>query len=163
MRNDALLRPVLGKSGWLILDRSVSGWSTEVLMEKYLRWLRYFMEERRGLDPTKGMVLLWDQYGAHCTARINAVARELRILLVFIPAGQTDMYQPLDRRIFGILKSMASRAWRYEHLNAARQARMTDMQKAWAIRCLVDRWRALKPEHILAGWDFYLPRNRQQT
>jgi hypothetical protein len=40
----------------------------------------------------------------HTTARVKALSSELKIKLHYIPAGKTDQLQPLDIKIFGVLK-----------------------------------------------------------
>ena len=48
-----------------------------------------------------------DRYSAHTMGYVIAQAAELHIELIFIPTSATDKYQPVDKSIFGILKSMA--------------------------------------------------------
>jgi hypothetical protein len=50
------------------------------------------------------IVLIWDALTAHRDQEVKYLANELKIRLIFIRSGQTDEYQPLDRRIFGPMK-----------------------------------------------------------
>lgn len=49
--------------------------------------------------------LLLDCFKAHCTVSVSKFAKDHFIELIFVPANAKSEYQPLDRRIFGILKS----------------------------------------------------------
>jgi hypothetical protein len=53
-----------------------------------------------------------DTYSAHRSAEVREMARLWGIDLVFIPPGCTDQLQPLDRRVFGVLKAYARQIWR---------------------------------------------------
>jgi hypothetical protein len=57
------------------------------------------------------LLLVLDVYKAHRTAKLRQRARELNAELLFVPAGGTSLYQPLDRRVFGELKSRARHAF----------------------------------------------------
>ena len=46
-----------------------------------------------------------DCLAAHRTPVVLQKAADLNINLIFVPASGTGYYQPLDRRIFGILKT----------------------------------------------------------
>jgi hypothetical protein len=85
---------------------SPSGWTTGDVMCEYLTYLR---EEPY---PTGPLVVILDVYPAHRTDMVRATAYALGIELVFIPPGCTDRLQPLDRRVFGVLKVYARQPWR---------------------------------------------------
>jgi hypothetical protein len=51
-------------------------------------------------------------FSAHRTAVTKATAEALGIQFVLIPPGCTDILQPLNRRIFGVLKAHARQLWR---------------------------------------------------
>jgi hypothetical protein len=55
--------------------------------------------------------LLLDQFNAHDTPTVYNEASKLNIHLVLIPKGGTGKYQPLDRRVFGALKSKGRAKW----------------------------------------------------
>ena len=52
---------------------------------------------------------------AHRKIEVVKEATELNIEMIFIPAGLTGVYQPLDRRIFEILKAKARRYFRMRY------------------------------------------------
>jgi hypothetical protein len=52
---------------------------------------------------------LLDSYSGHRTNAVRETAASLGIRLYFIDPGLTDEFQPLDRIVFGALKSLAKR------------------------------------------------------
>jgi hypothetical protein len=75
---------------------------------------RYVEELRATHCPDGGLVVILDTYSAHRTDAVKSTAAQLGIRLEFIPPGCTDLLEPLDRRIFGVLKSDGRQHWR-EH------------------------------------------------
>jgi hypothetical protein len=124
---------------------SESGWTTSDVM------CGYFHELRRKLFPTGDVLLILDTYAAHRSADVRAVATLYEIELVFIPPGCTDRLQPLDRKVFGALKSFARQQWRrhYHETFGAKVKRSTIAQG------LVEAWNRLTPKPIEAAWEIY--------
>lgn len=89
-------------------NHSESGWINDELFQDYLMHLREYFPDDDELH------LILDIYKAHLTDNVKAMAEALNIKLHFIPAGMTDLYQPLDRNIFGPFKAIARRLFR-EH------------------------------------------------
>ena len=69
------------------------------VMVFYLRKIRELVGEP--------CALILDQYAAHVSETTKRTAEECNIRLVYIPVSGTDVYQPLDLRVFGALKSAA--------------------------------------------------------
>ena len=67
-------------------------------MYKYLNWL----SEKINYRP---FTLILDQYPSNVDEGVVISAKSLGINLIYIPAGATGLLQPLDRRVFGVLKS----------------------------------------------------------
>jgi hypothetical protein len=88
----------------VIIRHTVSGWTNEEMMVQFLEWLL-------GRASEQPCLLVLDVYPAHRTVRLQEWARELRIELLFVPAGGTSRFQLLDRRVFGELKSRARTAF----------------------------------------------------
>ena len=80
---------------------STGGNTNEDVMLFYLELVSKWMNGER-------CALIIDRYTAHRTENVLNKARSLGIRLVFIPTSATDKYQPLDRRVFGALKSMGA-------------------------------------------------------
>lgn len=76
-----------------------NGWVNEEIVLKYLRHLH----DHWSLGQPCALIM--DCFKAHHTAKVIRLAGSLNIELIFVPANGTSIYQPLDRRVFGILKS----------------------------------------------------------
>jgi hypothetical protein len=79
-------------------------WCAEVRMLPYLHWLRTQI-------TAPEICLPLNQFDTHNTSTVHDEASKLNIHLVFIPKGGTGKYQPLDRRVFGALKSKGRAKW----------------------------------------------------
>jgi hypothetical protein len=124
---------------------SASGWTTSDVMCQYLR------EMRLKMYPDGPLLILLDTYTAHRTAAVRATAAELKIDLIFIPPGCTDRVQPLDRRVFGVLKAYARQFWRLEY-HASGGGKVTRAKMAEG---LVAAWARVSEEAIASGWEIF--------
>jgi transposase len=121
---------------------SPNGWSNAQLVTCYLDWLRAHINAPH-------IVLILDQFDAHDTLEIHARADELSIELVFIPRGGTGTYQPLDRRVFGALKSKGRAKW----MRHAFQNPGAECTRPEAARLLLESWEELPEACVQSGWD----------
>jgi hypothetical protein len=89
---------------------SNNGWVNNGIMKVALQQI---------YKTTKGKksFLLLDQFSAHVSDFIINEAKNYNIHLIFIPKGKTDIFQPLDYSINGILKEKAKKLWRRERIN----------------------------------------------
>ena len=110
------------------------------VMEYYLRLFHGWMNK----EPS---ALFLDQYTSHISESTKRIADELQITLVFIPRSATEMYQPLDRVIFGVLKSSA--AAEYDEKFFADDAAFT---KSEAADLFVRLWYKLRQSTVLSAW-----------
>jgi hypothetical protein len=111
-------------------------------MLDYPEWLREQL-------PHGPICLILGQYRTHDTEAFQAEAEHLGISLLWIPKGATGIYQPLDRRVFGALKSKSKAKWRnhyFEHNSPC------DTETAVAL--LAASWNELSDSVIAAGWNF---------
>ena len=122
----------------LTIDHSPRGWSTQEVMIRYLSWLKEYCGDRL-------LHVVWDLHASHRHESVQEWASQHGIGLTYIPAGQTDQWQPLDRRVFGALKrrSLALASLRM----AAGELDMYD-----AIAILVDSWDQVQETEIVAAW-----------
>jgi hypothetical protein len=121
---------------------SASGWSDARLVTRYLDWLRAHVEAAH-------IVLILDQFYAHDTFDVRARANRLDIELVFVPKGGTGTYQPLDRRVFGALKSKGRSKWTaHAFQNPGAQCTRSE-----AARLLLESWEELPEACVQSGWD----------
>jgi hypothetical protein len=124
------------------ITHSTNGWTDASVAEAYLRYMR----QRMG---RKHFVLIWDVFAAHRERHVLAIAERLNIKLIFIPAGQTDRFQPLDRRVFGPMKERAKEEFAMlfvKDFNA-------DPKMAEALVIMVDVWKRFQQDELLEAWD----------
>jgi hypothetical protein len=133
----------LGDDVWKA--QSESGWTTSDVTCGYFRQLR------QKLFPDGPLLVILDTYAAHRSADVRSVAALYGIELVFIPPGCTDRLQPLDRKVFGALKSFARQQWRrrYHKTFGAK------VKRPEIARGLVEAWDRLTDETIEDAWDIY--------
>jgi hypothetical protein len=124
-----------------ILRHSESGWNNESLMIEYLYWLH----DQMNREPC---LLIMDLHMSHTSKAVFAAAAELDIEILLIPAGCTGDLQPLDRRIFGELKSRASRLFRRAEIIEGGN-RLTRQRK---IDILEQSWWLIPPKNIRKAW-----------
>jgi hypothetical protein len=137
------------EAGRLFLTHQQSGWTSREIATQYLEWLA-----DRDHRP---IVLSWDLYAAHRDATVQTLASRIGIRLEFLPAGQTDELQPLDRRVFGNLKQRARRRFNHEIL----QGPENNLNIAWAIQILVKVWYAIRQDQILSAWEHFSARSEE--
>ena len=135
----------LGDTAHHLKAHSKKGWSTGETFRLFLMSLR----ERFADDDPIWLVL--DCSSAHRDPQTKTLARSLNINLIFIPAGFTDELQPLDRAIFGVLKSHLRRLWR-ERFTDNPEAKFT---KRVAVELLIPAWERISPELIAKSWAIY--------
>ena len=159
------LRSLSEVSNLCQLSYSDSGWTTAETFTHYLSWLRKEYDARieqlanEGLtqyqlqegEKHKPIDLLLDCYSVHLMNEIKDYAAELNINLIFIPPGATDLLQPLDRFIFGALKSMARARW----LNRYITCPDSPQTYAEAIVLLCTCWNELNEKTIIKAWALY--------
>jgi hypothetical protein len=134
------------------VGHSPSGWQTEGTFSDYLRQLS-------ACHGGRPFHLILDKYAAHRTNQVQALAADLGITMHLIPASCTDQLQPLDRRIFGILKAKA-RAKFYNAIGndpgkVFERQRNMERTKIEAVQDMVAAWEELSEDHVLSAWDIY--------
>ena len=99
------------------------------------------------MDERKPCALVFDRFSAHLSERTKEEGEKLKIRLVFVPTSATKYYQPLDRRVFGALKSSTSSS--YADFAFAEQ-------KAYSINQAADlflqHWKRLSHNLIRSAW-----------
>jgi hypothetical protein len=124
---------------------SESGWTTRDVICHYFKLLR------NKLFPDGHLVLLFDTYSAHRASLAREAVEQCGIELMFIPPGCTDRLQPLDLRIFGVLKSYARQLWRTQyHSSHGGKTSRTQMAKN-----LIDARDGISPDIFESAWAIY--------
>ena len=134
----------LGDTAYHIKTHSENGWSTTATFREYLNFISAY---HRG----QPLHLLLDLHSSHRGDQIQLLAAQLNITLHYIPAGQTDKYQPLDRTIFGPLKATA------RHLISMKLSEnMEDrITKKDSVSNLIFSWEHLNTDNVVESWDIY--------
>ena len=84
----------------LVIEHAESGWTSSEVAQRYLKWLHKW-------NGGAHKYVLWDLYSSHRAEETKEYAITKEITLQYIPNGQIGIWQPLDYRIFGELKSHA--------------------------------------------------------
>jgi hypothetical protein len=106
---------------------------------------------REHVYPTGPLVIMLGLFSAHRTSLTRAAAEVLGIQVVFIPSGCTDILQPLDRRVFGVLREHARQLLQIQY-HAMHSAKTSLIQMA---ENLIVSWDRIIPDLINRGWDLY--------
>jgi hypothetical protein len=137
----------LGDIGLHIAAHSKSGWITIETFEEYLAMLK---SEFPGDEP---IYLILDYYSVHRRQAVREYARELGIIMKFIPAGMTDLLQSLDRAVFGTLQGIARRLFRME----ATDNPCPHLTMQLATQFLVRAWEQVSSEVLEHAWNISEP------
>ena len=108
---------------------------------------QYFQQLSQWMDGEE-CVLLLDRFSAHVSATTKRNAAKHRIKLVFIPTSGTDLFQPLDIRVFGCLKSMAQSIYN-EDLFRKQEGYTPSEAADLFVRC----WDRLNEDVIRKAWN----------
>jgi hypothetical protein len=82
---------------------------------------------------------------------VKKTAEDEEITLVYIPAGQTDEWQPLDRKIFGNLKARAVGRFNAQFIRNERP----DISLNSALMHLVESWRSIGEDQVQEAWEHF--------
>lgn len=130
----------------LVISFSESGWTTDELAIQYLTWLKN--------DYAKGndIFLIWDCYSSHRSQATKDFASSNGIGMLFVPAGQTGTWQPLDFRIFGNLKNKAKA--RFDENDVVNFSLSAPQKINWAksVELLLQCWGEIPEEDIINAW-----------
>jgi hypothetical protein len=120
-----------------------SGWATENLIVAFVEWLHK--------DVAKGCacVLILDVYPSHRAEAVLAVAEADDVELLFVPAGATGRFQPMDRRVLGELKARA----RAEFTRRMWRTGETDVAHDESVQILARCWSAIPIENVRKAWN----------
>lgn len=133
------------------INHGKAGKTTDEVMKFYLKIIHKKWAKKQKC------VLVLDQYPSHISDSTKMAAIRYKIKLIFIPVSATDKYQPLDKYIFGIMKSQASsyfdeKAFQYQDA----------MTKPEAADLFIKLWNGLQMKHILKAWDCSYPKNEEE-
>lgn len=116
-----------------------NGWMNESIM---LRYLEYFHVNIAKHQPC---ALVLDCYKAHHTLAVIKRASELNIQLIFVPANGTSLYQPLDRKIFGIVKTKLRSLARSNSFSGPERFKIITEH-------LIQAWSEVTEKNLISAW-----------
>jgi hypothetical protein len=85
-------------------------------MTMFLWHIRKNMMEHMDIEAHQSFTLVIDIFRSHFNSDVRDLAFSMGIDLIFIPAGQTPLLQPLDATVFGELKSRGAAEWTREYI-----------------------------------------------
>lgn len=144
------------------IEVSSNGWSNIKCFAHYLIWLRQELNEKykniKNYSPDQEIDVILDLYASHRNDKIKELAKALKFKLHFIPAGFTDSFQPLDRYVFGALKSMARAAFYDEYVKNPE----AEHTIAKACKILLNCWAKLTDDTFKKAWIPYSNPNDEE-
>ena len=122
------------------ITHSESGWVTPAVMISYLKWLKKKVE----MDE---FALVLDVYKSHVAPSVKKEAAKLGIQLIFVPACATGLLQPLDRRIFGVVKQRL--------VQFGQKTKESDGKQRWKnlTAIMMEIWDNISDSNINSSWD----------
>jgi hypothetical protein len=131
-------------SGELLLFHQKDSWCDAQLAKDYVGEYQRF-SHNHGM---KELGMLWDVFAAHRAEDVKAFARERKVVLFYIPAGQTGSLQPLDYRIFGNVKAKVREDFMRRMISGETKISVIEAIKTW-----LRAWRTLTQEAVLKAWE----------
>ena len=134
----------MGDTAHHFTKHSHKGWSTSETFQDY----SHKISDHFHNEP---LHLLLDLHSSHRGDEVKEVAESLNIDLHYIPAGQTDIYQPFDRNYFGRVKATGREQFRRRF----RDNPNFKFTKNDAVQDLIYSWEHLSVDTILDAWEIY--------
>ena len=130
-KTEKVLETQIGDVGDHMKTFSENGWTTKETFILYLLGIRNFYN-----FTSETIHIILDGYKVHISEEIIEFSESNNFKLYFIPHGYTDQLQPLDVKLFGILKSYARRLfierYRYDpYKNRKKIDACQDLVCAW--------------------------------
>lgn len=147
----AVLESQIGDVNYHFRSYSENGWTTEFTFIEYITGLRNHI----GFDDKHTIHILLDVFRAHITDNVKKACSDLNIKLHLIPAGMTDEIQPLDRRIFGPMKSYARYLFRNRLKDLDLDKSKIKRSKIDACQDMVRAWERLSSDTIQGAFTHF--------
>jgi hypothetical protein len=111
----------------------------------------YLRHLRAQMPNGDHIFLVCDVHASHRIQDVKELAAELNIELLDIPPGATDTLQPLDRKVFGVLKSETRRLFR-QHASGNPELKR---RKSDAVQDVLEAWNGLSDAILHSAWLLY--------
>lgn len=135
---------------------SKNGWMEE---PQFFEWFSSsFVEHVKNLRiekelPNQGAILMFDGHGSHISYRIIKAAIDNNIHLVKFPSHLTDRLQPLDKCVFGPIKTRWEKKLIQFIKTQIELRQSAHLSKARFVELLGEVWmEAMKPHNIVMGF-----------
>ena len=150
-KTQEVIESQIGDVGYHFKAYSENGWTTEETFIEYLTGLRNHF----GFEDKHTLHIILDVFRAHITDNVKQACDELNIKLHLIPAGMTDELQPLDKKIFGPMKSYARYLFRNRFKNITTDKREERRTKKDACQDMVCAWERLSADTIQGAFEHF--------
>jgi hypothetical protein len=124
------------------VGHSPSGWATQPVFLMLLSDVLYYR-------PGPRIKLVMDQFPVHMTDETKSTADRLRIDIIFVPAGGTSRYQPLDRLVFGALKKISAASWS----RLFTSDKLPKQNKIFESQLALESWAQISESVLIPAWD----------
>ncbi|RHY12586.1 hypothetical protein DYB25_008018 [Aphanomyces astaci] len=148
------VEPLQDRFGCRIYGNPTAWWNSTISMD----FLRYHFAGRPD-RATKKVLLLWDDFSAHFTDEVVAVATELNVVLEKIPPRFTWICQPADVAWMRPMKAQLRKMWidsiRRQVQNSKAQKTTFKLQapkRPTLVRWITDSWTGLPESIIMNGF-----------
>jgi hypothetical protein len=94
------------------------------------------------------MAVVIDQAPCHMTADVAIPARRMSMDIIPVPPGSTGRRQPMDVRVFGVLKRKQSKL----NDNAMRECPGRARTKADSVRTIIGAWAEIGANVVKSAW-----------
>jgi hypothetical protein len=125
------------------MRHSETGWATENVIIEFTEWLHHDITE------SSPCALVLDVYPSHRTECVIATAEANAVEHLFVPGGGTGRFHPMDRQIFGDLKTWAQadfgRRLQFE--------RSETIDYAISVQILQKCWTSIPSANVRKAWN----------
>lgn len=122
---------------------SASGWMDKKIMKLYLEWLS-------DMHNNSAICLVMDRYSAHIDGEVLQHASDHNIEIIFVPSGLTSEYQPLDRKVYGVVKMNCSDYWMRNYI----QDLQYEASEQIAAEQFIKSFNSVSRDTVLKAWKF---------
>lgn len=143
-QTEQVLETQIGDVGHHLRAYSENGWTNTNTFYQFLNHIRSHFEGEGEIH------VILDLYKAHNNEEIKEAAEQLGIKLHFIPAGFTDKFQPLDAKIFAIIKAYI----RHFVRQCLREGKV--LSKLDAVNWMVRSWEKLETSVVQESFDYLI-------
>ncbi len=139
----SLLQESLRHKNNVVMTTTAKGYMT---MASFRLWLNHL---RREVQHREKIILLVDNHCSHTSATVQAYARSLNIVMVYLPPNTTHALQPMDQynQRFNFFRTLA-----YRRLTAGTVTRMSQELGIEVVLSALDDLARGRHSEVIAAW-----------